>query len=67
MKIQLECNTTEHHIVPRLENEFTVFYLQNKAMIINFVDEDENVFEQSEISKEDALRLARLIIHCYER
>ena len=66
MKIQLECATTEYYVYPKTENESTVFHFENKGMIINFVDEDDNVLEQSEIAKEDALRLARLIIHCYE-
>lgn len=67
MNVQLECTTTEYYVYPKVENESTVFHFEDKGMIINFTDEDNNVLEQSEISKEDALRLARLIIHLYER
>jgi hypothetical protein len=53
--------------MPKAENESNVFYFQDAAMIINFVDKDDNILSQSEISKEDALRLARLINNLYDR
>jgi hypothetical protein len=67
MKVQLECDTTEYYVIPKSENESNVFYFQDKAMIINFVGKDDNILSQSEISKEDALRLARLINNLYDR
>jgi uncharacterized protein YneR len=67
MKVQLECDTTEYYVTPKGKNESNVFYFQDKAMIINFVGKEDNILNQSEISKEDALRLARLINNLYDR
>jgi len=59
--ILFECHVTEFHIIPPKENEENCFVLNEKAMIINFMDINEKILMQSEISRDDALQLAKLI------
>ena len=65
MNVQLECDVTEYHVYPNEDNEKNIFYFHKEAMVINFVNDSEDILSQSEISAEDALRLAKLILHLY--
>lgn len=65
MNVQLECEVTEFNVYPNEDNEKDIFYFHNDSMVINFADRDEEVISQSEISREDAIKLAKLILHLY--
>jgi len=65
MNVQLECEVTEYHVMPDEDNEKNIFYFHENSLVINFANRDEEVISQSEISREDATRLARLILHLY--
>lgn len=64
--ILFECDVTEFDIVPKKENDEICFALNEKAMIINFMDTRNNaILMHSEIEKNDAIRLAKLILFNY--
>jgi hypothetical protein len=65
MNVQIEFEVTEFNVYPNEDNEKNIFYFHGDSMVINFADKDEEVISQSEISREDAIRLARLILHLY--
>jgi hypothetical protein len=64
--INFECNATEFDCVPYPDNDKNVFAINEKALIINIMN-DEEIMVQTEISKADAYRLARLILLVYEK
>lgn len=59
--ITFECEVVEYETIPAIENTNVVFSIKDKSVVINFTDSDENVLHQSEISIEDARKLAKLI------
>ena len=65
-KIEYKCDVTEFDCTPQLENDINVFAINEKALIINLMN-DEEIMVQTEISKADAYRLARLILLVYEK
>jgi hypothetical protein len=65
--ILFECNVTEFDIKPVKENDEISFAINEKAMIINFMDTNKkSILMQSEIEKRDAIRLAKLILFAYK-
>jgi len=66
MNILIECPVTEYNSIPPEKNTENVFSLNEKSMIISFMNDKEKIIMQSEISAEDALRLARMIVYFYE-
>jgi hypothetical protein len=64
--ILFECDVTEFDILPKKENDEICFALNEKAMIINFMDtKKKSILMQSEMEKKDAIRLAKLILVNY--
>jgi hypothetical protein len=64
--ILFECDVTEFDIVPNKQNDEICFALNQKAMVINFMDTNKkSILMHSEIDKEDAIRLAKLILFNY--
>ena len=66
MNILIECDVTEYNTKPPEKNTENVFSLNEKSMIISFMNDKEKIIMQSEISAEDTLRLARMIVYFYE-
>ena len=62
--ITFECSVTEYDIIPQKENDEVVFCLNDKAMIINLMD-DRLILMQTEIEKTSAIELAKLILLKY--
>jgi len=60
--ITFDCEVTEYNILPKKFNIENTFYITDNCLVINFCDSDDNVIAQSEISIEDARKLARLIL-----
>lgn len=66
--IILECSVTEFDTNPPKENDENVFAINQDCLIINLVDSiKDKILTQTEISKEDAIELAKLILLKYER
>ncbi|MBK7801048.1 MAG: hypothetical protein IPJ53_18310 [Saprospiraceae bacterium] len=64
--ITLECNVTEFDIIPKRKNDENVFAINNNCLIINLMDSrKDKILTQTEISKEDAVELAKLIFLKY--
>lgn len=61
MEIELICDTTEYAVYPDKKIEKTVFYIHENCLVISFCDKDEEVITQSEISIEDAKKLAKIL------
>jgi hypothetical protein len=61
MEIELICETTEYAVYPDKKNEKISFYIHENCLVISFCDKDENVLTQSEISIEDARKLAQVL------
>jgi hypothetical protein len=65
-KIEYKCDVTEFDCIPQTENDVNVFSINEKALIINLMNDDD-ILVQTEIDKADAYRLARLILLVYEK
>lgn len=65
MNVQLECEVTEFNVYPNDNNDKNVFYFHNNSMVISFTDINGEVICQSEVSREDTIKLAKLILHLY--
>jgi hypothetical protein len=64
--LQFKCDVTEFEIIPHSENNENHFYILDKCLAINLVNFDENkVLMQTEIEKNDAIELAKLILFKY--
>jgi hypothetical protein len=64
--IIFESNVTLYHIDPPKENDENHFVINEKALIINFMDtKSDKILMQSEIEKKDAIELAKLILLKY--
>jgi hypothetical protein len=60
--IQLDCDVTEYDVIPTKKNNSNViFCINERSLVINFTDIHEKIIMQSEISIEDARKLAKLI------
>lgn len=60
--IIIECNVTEHSVTPPIEYQKVAFCLNDKCIVISFMDDQDQVLTQSEIDKKDAIDLAKLIL-----
>jgi hypothetical protein len=65
-KISIECNVTEFAVYPPEEYEKVLFYLDEKCVVISFMDDNDNVLTQTEIEKNDAINLANVILLNYK-
>jgi hypothetical protein len=65
MNIEIEIETTEYYVHPDEDNKKTVFCIQDKAVVISFTNGYDEVITQSEIPREEALKLASIISHFY--
>jgi hypothetical protein len=63
----LECEVTEHYATPPKENQNVNFCFHEKAVLINLMDVDDKLMLHTEISKEDAIELAKTILMKYEK
>lgn len=64
--ITFECGVTEFDIIPKKENDENIFAINEKCIIINLMDtKKDKIIIQTEIAKEDAIELARLILLKY--
>jgi len=64
--IIFDCNVSEFDIIPRKENDENSFAINEKCLIINFMDSTKDkIIIQSEIEKKDAVELAKLILLKY--
>jgi hypothetical protein len=64
--ISFKCDVTQFDVIPPKENNENIFVLNPKCLIINFMD-NEVIMLQSEIEKEDAIKLAKLILFTYNQ
>jgi hypothetical protein len=62
-KVLFKCPTIDFRTTLH-KNEITTFTFYNESLVINLVDEDDEIIE-TEISKEDAIKLAKLILFTY--
>ena len=62
----LECEVTEYYAKPPKDNQTVNFCFHEKAIVINLLDENEKVMLHTEISKEDAIELAKTILMKYQ-
>ena len=65
--ITIECNVTEYSVTPPIEYEKVSFYLDEKCIVISFLNDQDEVLTQSEIDKQDAIDLAKLILSQYDK
>jgi hypothetical protein len=64
--ILFECTVTDFSIEPKKENDEICFALNEKSMVINFMDtNNKSILMQSEMDKKDAISLAKLILFNY--
>jgi hypothetical protein len=63
MQIKINCDVTEYIACPEDENIQNIFTIYDKCFIIEFCDKDENILYHSEISIEDAKKLAKMILN----
>jgi len=64
--ILFECSVTEFDIIPKEKNDEISFAINENCLIINFMDsKNSEILMQSEIQKQDAIRLAKLILFNY--
>ena len=62
LTLKLQCNTTEFDSFPPEECEFTQFEINERSMSVKALDANEVELSQTEISIEDAVKLAKLIL-----
>jgi hypothetical protein len=65
-EISIECNVTEFAVHHSEKYDKVVFYLNEKCLVISFMDKNENVLTQTEIEKKDAIELANVILLKYK-
>jgi len=64
--ILFECAVTEYDIIPKEKNDEISFAINENCLIINFMDsKNSEILMQSEIEKNNAIRLAKLILFNY--
>ena len=66
IRVELEYNATEIHCFPKKRIVTNNFTLNPEAMKISFCNMNEDVVHFSEMSKEDAIRLAKSILNNYK-
>jgi hypothetical protein len=65
-RIEYECNATQIHCMPPAKIVHNNFILGEEAVVISFCNMNEDPVYTSEMSKEDAVRLANLILNHYK-
>jgi hypothetical protein len=65
-EISIECNVSEFAVHQSEKYDKVVFYLNEKCVVISFMDENENVLNQTEIGEKDAIELANVIFLKYK-
>lgn len=63
MEIKIICDVTEYIALPKQINTKNIFSICDDCLVIDFCDEYENVLSQSEISIEDAKKIAKLLLN----
>ena len=66
--IIFECDATELDILKRKDNNENAFAINDKSLVISLIDSlsiKNEIISQTEISKENAIKLAKLILHKY--
>jgi hypothetical protein len=62
-----ECEVTEFDILPPKNNDQTTFAINKEALVISLCDSKKGeIITQTEINREDAVELAKLILNIYE-
>lgn len=65
--IIFECGVTEFDTLPPKNNNQNTFAINKDALVISLCDSKKGeIITQTEISREDAVELARLILNIYE-
>jgi hypothetical protein len=64
--ITFECDVTQFDVIPPKGNNENIFVLNPRCLIINLMD-NERIMFQSEIEKENAVKLAQLILFTYNQ
>jgi hypothetical protein len=59
-EISIECNVSDFAVCPPEEYDIVVFYLNEKCVVISFMDKNENVLTQTEIEKKEQSNIYRL-------
>ena len=62
MEILIKCETTQYDSYPNDLNVTTVFEIKEKCLIIYLFDKNEQILDQTEITIEDARKLANIIL-----
>ena len=57
-----ECDVTEFAIISDENYQKVVFCLNEKSLVISFMDDNDNLLTQSEIEIKDAYKLSKLIL-----
>ena len=66
--ILYDCQVTEYAIAPKRDNEENSFCLHDNCLVINFMNiSEDKIMMQSEISKDSAIELAKLILLKYNQ
>ena len=65
-EISIECNVSDFAVHHSEKYDKVVFYLNEKCVVISFMDENENVLNQTEIGEKDAIELANVIFLKYK-
>lgn len=63
----LHCEVTQYDSMPPKENEKINFGFHKESMVINLLDANDKLMLHTEISKEDAIELAKTILMKYEK
>jgi hypothetical protein len=61
MQININCEVTEYYCLPDKKNQFVSFSINEKAVVISFLDGEDEVIVQSEISLEDFTKISKII------
>jgi len=64
--LKLKVDVTEHEITPPEAQEHIIFAITEKSLIISIIDDNISVLEETEIEKNDAIELAKLILFKYK-
>jgi len=65
MYLKLKVDVTEHEITPPESQEHIIFTITKKALIISIIDDNGDTLEETEIEKNDAIELSKLILFKY--
>jgi hypothetical protein len=65
MNLILELDVTEYNVMPNRNNETNIIHLYQDSMVINLMDSTQGVIEKTEVSSEDAIKLAKFILQFY--